>query len=128
MIQEALGKRVHIIGIFIDLTKAYNILNHKLLLEKLSSYGIRGTMNSWFRSYLTNRRQFFKINQSDSSNVLVNRYRSSFMEIKQGEPKESVLGLLLFLLYINELPLNIHRAKHIYCSTMMHTIVKSQEY
>jgi hypothetical protein len=46
MIQKALGKRVHIIGIFIDLTKAYDILNHKLLLEKLSSCGIRGTMNS----------------------------------------------------------------------------------
>ena len=42
-IQEALDKRVHTIGIFIDLTKAYDVLNHKLLLEKLSSYGIRGT-------------------------------------------------------------------------------------
>jgi hypothetical protein len=63
MIQEALDKGVHAIGIFIDLTKAYDVLNYKLLLEKLSSYyyllincGIRGSMNSWFRSYLTNRR------------------------------------------------------------------------
>jgi hypothetical protein len=107
MIQEALDKQVHTIGIFIDLTKAYDVLNHKLLLEKLSSCGIRGTMNSWFRSYLTNRRHFIEINQSDSSNVMVNRYRSSFMEIKQGVPQGLVLGLLLFLLYI---PLNIHGA------------------
>jgi hypothetical protein len=109
MIQEALDKRIHTFGIFIDLTKACDVLNHKLLLEKLSSYAIRGTTNSWFRSYLTNRRQFIEINQIDSSSVMVNRYRSSSMEIKQGVPQGSVLSLL-FLLYINDLPLNIHGA------------------
>jgi hypothetical protein len=55
IIQEALDKRVHSIGIFIDLTKAYDTLNHKVLLEKLSSYGIGGITNLWFKSYLTNR-------------------------------------------------------------------------
>jgi hypothetical protein len=81
MIQEALDKQVHTIGIFIDLIKAYDVLNQKLLLEKPSSYGIRGTTNTWFRSYVTNRRQFIEINQSNSSNVMVNRYRSSFLEM-----------------------------------------------
>jgi len=87
MIQEALDKRVHTTEIFIDLTKVYDVLNHKLLLEKLSSCGIRGTTNSWFRSYWTNRRQFTEINLSDSSCIKVNRYRSSSMEIKQGVPQ-----------------------------------------
>jgi hypothetical protein len=83
IIQESLDKGLHTIGIFIDLIKACGILNHKVLLEKLSSYGIRGTANSWFKSYLTNRRQFIEINQSDFSNVRVYRYRSSFMENKE---------------------------------------------
>jgi len=109
-IQRALDKRVHTIGIFIDLTKTYDVLNHKLLQDKLSSYGIRGSTNACFRSDLTNRRQFIEINQSDSSNVKINRHRSSFVEIKQGMPQGSVLGLLFFLLYINDLPLNIHGA------------------
>jgi hypothetical protein len=110
MIQGALDKQVHTIGIFIDLTKAYDVLNHKLLLAKLSSNGIRGTMNSWCRSYLTNRRQFIEFNKSDSSSVKVNRYKSSFMEIKQGVSQGSALRPLSFLLYINDLPLYIHGA------------------
>ena len=91
-IQKDLDKRVHTIQTFIDLTKAYDVLNHKLLLEKLFYYGIRGSTNLWFRSHLTHRKQFIEVCQSDSSSMTVNRYRSSSMEINQGVLQGSVLG------------------------------------
>jgi hypothetical protein len=76
IIQEALDEGAHAIGILIDLTKAYDTLNHEVLLKILPSYGMMGIMNSCFKSCLTNRRQCIEINQSDSSNVMVNRYRA----------------------------------------------------
>jgi len=50
--QEAIEDEMNPIGIFLDLTKAYDVLNHKILLSKLNSFGIRGVANSWFESYL----------------------------------------------------------------------------
>ena len=71
-IQQALDKRVHTVAIFLDLTKAYDVLNRKLLLEKLFYYGIRGSTDLRFRSYLTHRKQFMEICQSDCSRERVN--------------------------------------------------------
>jgi len=79
--------------VFLDLSKAFDTIDHKILLLKLMYYGIRGKQLI-FESYLTNRKQCTK----------VNNYLSSFQTIKCGIPYGSVMGPLLFLIYVNNLP------------------------
>ena len=76
-----------------DLKKAFDTVHHKILLDKLNYYGFRGIVNHWFSSYLTNRTQTTEINSYISDKEVVNC----------GVPQRSVLGPLLFLLYVNDI-------------------------
>ena len=79
-------------GIFLDFSKAFDTVDHDILIEKLDFYGIRGIAKDWFVSYLSDRQQF----------VTVNGVKSDLTSISCGIPQGSVLGPILFLLYIND--------------------------
>ena len=92
-ISNSIDSKQHYAGVFIYLTKAFDTINHKLLVEKLSFYGVRGVANAWLENYLMNRKQY----------VVVDNQASSMQFIKCGVPQGSVLGPVLFLLFINDI-------------------------
>ena len=92
-IYESLDNDKLVFSLYLDLKKAFDSVDHEILLGKLSHYGIRGTPLKWFRSYLTNRRQYVAINDNCSD----------LHPITHSVPQGSNLGPLLFLIYINDI-------------------------
>ena len=91
-IQHAIDSRDISCGIFLDFSKAFDTVNHEILIQKLEYYGIRGIANDWFVSYLSNRCQFVSLGDVTSDK----------QSVGCGVPQGSVLGPLLFLLYVND--------------------------
>ena len=89
-----------VIGMFFDLQKAFDTVDHTILLYKLENYGVRGIVLKWFHNYLSNRQQFVSIGNS----------KSDLHSVTYGVPQGSILGPLLFLLYINDIENSVHNA------------------
>ena len=93
VIYKSLNDNLKTVAIFIDISKAFDSVNHEILLRKLYSAGIRGRQHEWFVSYLKNRKQFVKIGDICSEFCLINK----------GVPQGSILGPILFIIFINDL-------------------------
>jgi hypothetical protein len=92
-IRSFLDNKTFACGVFVDLEKAFDTVNHRILLSKLEHYGIRGRTNSWLKSYLSNRDQCVKLNGCTSTK----------QAITCGVPQGSIIGPVLFIIYINDM-------------------------
>ena len=115
---EALNKRLSTHCVFIDFAKAFDSVPHERLLLKLQAYGICGSLLKWFRSFLTTRKQ----------RVVVNGCYSDWSDVSSGVPQGSILGPLLFIMYINDISSVVQSSIKMFADDVtLYTTVKTPE-
>jgi hypothetical protein len=97
---------IHVVGIFLDLSKAHDVIKHNTLFDKVNSYDIRGNTNLWLKPHSSSRSLFVQMTQIECRNFTQYRYTASLKKIVQGVPQGSILLHLLYVLQINDLLLN----------------------
>lgn len=103
-ILDTLNARKYAVGLLLDMSKAYDRVDYEILLSKLYNTGIRGIAYKWLRSYLTNREQYVEVENINFTTGLLQNVRSDRISMSNSIPQGSVLGCILFLVYINDLP------------------------
>ena len=101
---KALDTGKIVIGVYLDIKKAFDVISHQILLKKLYALGIRGNLFNWIKSYLTNRSQF----------VSYNNVKSETKFVTHGVPQGSILGPLFFIVFMND----VSRASHLLFSIL----------
>ena len=117
-ISQAMAKKHLTLGVFIDLSKAFDTVDHEILCQKLKAYGVCDNELAWFKSYLTDRYQFVRIDNTDSG----------FQKIKCGVPQGSILGPLLFLIYVNDMYLSVPKLNAIMFADDTNLFVSGSDY
>ena len=117
-IRHSLSRKEVSLLLLLDFSKAFDVISHDILLDKLYHYGIRGLAHEWFKSYLSSRNQF----------VSIDNINSSLKSMKHGVPQGSIMGPLLFIIYINDMPKIKSYAKLVLYADDANIIISGKNY
>ena len=115
---QSMNKKEKVAGLFLDMSKAFDCVDHTKLLKILEHYGIRGNALDWIRTYLINRKQCVEL--KSTLNQVIDSIKSQSKIVKYGVPQGSILGPILFLIYINELKYYISKITDCCCIPVLY--------